>query len=338
MNNKIKNLVFEGGGVLGIAYLGVLDYLYHNDMLNDLQRVAGTSAGAITACILSFGLPFEEVIAIANTLDYKKIPDKGLTNDSIPITEDIRSSIEPILGDIRCLYRLVNSYGWFSSEYFYQWIKEIIRKQFNHKKGEPYTFEDFKNPALHMSNRNFTDLYIIGTNLTTGTSQVFSYETTPRMEVASAVRISMSIPIFFEAIEIKGTDKLGNKFSNIFCDGGVMKNYPLRIFDNLQFNPNLTRGANLDSLGVRFVSRNQNFQIKNLLDFIWSLILAYGRIQQEEFFNNPMDRMRSISIDPLDISPLNFNITTNDDTYQKLYYQGYSAAQSYFLNNPPQQL
>ena len=30
---RIRNLVFEGGGVLGIAYLGVLDYLYENNII-----------------------------------------------------------------------------------------------------------------------------------------------------------------------------------------------------------------------------------------------------------------------------------------------------------------
>ena len=330
MEKMITNLVFEGGGVLGIAYLGVLDYLYHNGLMTNIKRTAGTSVGAISSCITSFCLPFEEVIRIATSLDYRKIPDKGLTNDTFPVTAAMRATVEPLLGDLGCLYRLVTRYGWYSSEYFYHWLKAIIKKQFNNKKKPPYTFEDFKNPLLHKNNRSFLDLFIIGTNLSTGTSQIFSYETTPQMEVASAVRISMSIPFFFEAIEMKQEDSLGNIQSNVYCDGGIMLNYPIRIFDSLKFNSELTRGANMDTLGIRFLTGKQDLQIHNLFDYIMSLMLTSGRIQQEEYYNNPMDRIRSINIDPSNISPLDFNITTNDNTYKELYYQGYQATKAYF--------
>ena len=47
---------------------------------------------------------------------------------------------------------------------------------------------------------HFRDLYTTGTNLTQQRVQVFSYETTPTMLVADAVRISMSIPLYFRAV------------------------------------------------------------------------------------------------------------------------------------------
>ena len=52
---KIENLVFQGGSVKGIAYLGAikrcLDEKYFS--LNDIERVGGSSAGAITALLIS---------------------------------------------------------------------------------------------------------------------------------------------------------------------------------------------------------------------------------------------------------------------------------------------
>ena len=44
-----KNLVFQGGGVKGIAYGGALDVLDKKGILKNIIRVAGTSAGAINA-------------------------------------------------------------------------------------------------------------------------------------------------------------------------------------------------------------------------------------------------------------------------------------------------
>lgn len=332
MVRNISNLVFEGSGVLGIAYLGVLDYLYKNDMMKNIQRVAGTSSGAIAACLSSFQLPFEDLRTIANSLNYSKVPDSGESDATSPLTEDIFSLFDPIPGDINCLYRLMTRYGWYSSEYFYQWIKKVIADQFNNNKQPPYTFKDFKNTALHKDNRPFHDLFIVGTNLTTGTSKVFSYEATPMMEVADAIRISISIPLFFEAIEVKQYDITGNDLTNLFCDGGVMNNYPIKLFDSPRFNPNLLRGANMDTLGVRFMSKNQYSKIGNLLEYIASLALSSGHIQQEEYYSNPMNRIRSINIDSFDISPIDFNVTPNDATYQMLYLQGYTACETYFTS------
>ena len=46
--SQFRNLVFEGGGVKGIAYAGAIGVLEERDILAGIQRVAGTSAGAIT--------------------------------------------------------------------------------------------------------------------------------------------------------------------------------------------------------------------------------------------------------------------------------------------------
>jgi len=40
----VKNLVFKGGGVLGIAYAGAIEVLEENKILKQVQSVAGTSA------------------------------------------------------------------------------------------------------------------------------------------------------------------------------------------------------------------------------------------------------------------------------------------------------
>jgi NTE family protein len=333
MVKNITNIVFEGGGIHGIAYLGALEYLYQIDLLRNLRRAAGTSSGAIAACITSFHHPFDVTKSITNSLDYRKVPYQEDFNELAFIPEDIKNGMEPLFGDIGCLYRLISQYGWYSTDYFYQWLKQVIANQFNHKKKPPYTFQDFKDSSLHKDNHPFLDLFITGTNLTTGTSQVFSYETTPLMEVAYAVRISVSIPLFFEAITVNQPEITGNSLTNVFCDGGILRNYPIKLFDQLKYSPNLLRGANMGTLGLCFQSRMQNHSIHNLFDFIWSLASTFSQVQEESFYNDPMDRIRSIVIDPLDISPIDFNVTTGDQTYHQLYLQGYSAAKAYFAQS-----
>ncbi|HHV11137.1 MAG TPA: patatin-like phospholipase family protein [Clostridiales bacterium] len=328
---QIKNMVFEGGGILGTSYLGVLDYLYRRGRIGGLQRLAGTSAGAITACIMSFNLPFEQIESIAASLDYKKIPEKTEINELKLIPEEVKAGLDELFGDINCIYRLLHDYGWFSTEYFYSWIQRVIADQFDiRKKHPPYTFTDFKNPYLHKENRPFYDLYIIGTDLSMKTSRVFSYETTPLMEVATAVRISMSIPLFFEAVKLQKEAANGTSMNTVFCDGGLLNNYPLNLFDTPKFNLDPYYGVNMETLGVRFMQQLNYKEIDCLLTYIESLLHAASYIQQGIYDSNPLNKERSIVVDTQGISPVDFDVTAYDEKYWFLYMQGYKAAKKYF--------
>ncbi|MCY6371187.1 patatin-like phospholipase family protein [Clostridium ganghwense] len=333
MYYKINNLVFEGGGVLGIAYLGVLNFLYNHDILQNIKRVAGTSAGAITACLTSFSLPFDEMKKLADTIDYRKIPQKGTQPDLKRIPTVLKKEMEEIFEDIDCIYRLIKNYGWYSSEYFYEWIKEQISSQFDSsKKLPPYTFEDFRNPYIHKKQRPFLDLYIIGTDISTDSSKVFSYETTPHMDVAEAVRISMSIPLFFESIKIN-EDKTSEKpMTHIFSDGGVMRNYPINLFDSNYFMDIIIDGVNVQTIGARFKSKIKYNEINNFIEYIENLLKSFVKIQQDIYNNSPIDKLRSIEINTKDISFIDFDISQNDEKYNFLYQQGYKAAKNYFQN------
>lgn len=332
MNIRIKNLVFEGGGILGIAYLGVLDYLYRNGIFQNINRVAGTSAGSISACMSSLNLPFDRLKDIVDTLDYRKVPQKEDIPELKNLPKILRQQLDRTFGDIDCIYRLVNSYGWYSSKYFYDWVKEQISLQFDaSKKLPPYTFRDFNNSSIHKDNRPFLDLYIIGTDISNKTSKVFCYENTPDMEVAEAVRISMSIPLFFEANKVNTYDTTGDHFTHIFSDGGVMRNYPINLFDSTEFNSELKNGVNMETLGSRFKAKVEYKEIDSLIKYIENMFMAFTKIQLDSYENSPSDIMRSIEIDTGTVSFVDFNITPNDKTYNFLYEQGYSAADEYFF-------
>ncbi|MDB6096800.1 MAG: patatin-like phospholipase, partial [Francisellaceae bacterium] len=57
----IENLVFEGGGVKGIAYLGAIKALESEGILKNVKRVAGSSIGGITAFMVGLGLNASEI-------------------------------------------------------------------------------------------------------------------------------------------------------------------------------------------------------------------------------------------------------------------------------------
>ena len=75
MHYNFKNLVFEGGGVKGIAYGGALEALDKKGVLSNITRVAGTSAGAINATLLALDYSSAEVSKIIAETDFKKFGD-----------------------------------------------------------------------------------------------------------------------------------------------------------------------------------------------------------------------------------------------------------------------
>ena len=193
-----KNLVFEGGGVRCIGYAGALKVLEKRGVLHSIERVAGTSSGAITAALVAVGYTAEELLELLDSVDFRQFKDSSW-------------------GVIRNVARLISGYGWYKGDSFKVWMQDCIKA----KTGtEHTTFSDLANSV------EFKNLYVVGTNLSIKSTEVFSYETSPNMEIVDAIRVSMSIPLFFRSVRLKNT---------LYVDGVVLKNYPINIFDNTEY-------------------------------------------------------------------------------------------------------
>jgi NTE family protein len=226
----IKNLAFEGAGVRGIAYVGSLRYLEENHLLDSVEKISGTSAGAIVALAISLGYTSHEVEKLVYETKIQKFNDGKFF----------------FIGGVR---RLNRNYGWYRGKQFDKWLKAIIEN----KTGNPdITFRQ-------MHERQYKDIYVTGTSLNNQRLIVFSNETYPDMKVSDAVRISMSIPMYFEAVII---DSLGNiierkdakPFHDLMVDGGLTGNFPIAVFDSISQG---TRIVNRATLGLRIDSPEQ---------------------------------------------------------------------------------
>jgi NTE family protein len=99
MAYQFKNLVFEGGGVKGIAYVGAMEVLQRKGVLSGIERVGGTSAGAINATLCALGFSNAAQRSILNKLKFKNLMD-----DSWGVARDTE--------------RLVNRFGWYKGDFF----------------------------------------------------------------------------------------------------------------------------------------------------------------------------------------------------------------------------
>lgn len=234
--NTIRNLVFEGAGIRGIAYSGAVKELEQKNILKDVQRVGGTSSGATTALLLSVGYAADEISFIVNSAPFKKFNDGKFF----------------FIGGID---RFQKYFGWYRGHKFEKWLSGIIEAKTN---DANITFGELKQ-------RGFKDLYVTGTCLNKQSLIIFSYENYSNMKVKDAIRISMSIPLYFEAVFIDSAGTIIHHPKNkngldIMVDGGITANFPIKIFDSTKYfdqtKPN-SFAANLQTIGFRIDREDQ---------------------------------------------------------------------------------
>lgn len=313
-----RNLVFKGGGVRGIAYMGALEVLDEYRIIENIERVAGTSAGAIAAAILSLRLPIPETRDLFNTLELSKIPqssNKPKRWKILGITEEEN------------YHRFLTKYGWYSSQYFYEWLMEVIGEQCDGN-GRA-TFEEFQQ-------RGFRDLHIVAANISRQRSEVFSVQNTPYVAVADAVRMSMSIPIFFESLQFDGKS-FGE--GDYYVDGGLFDNFPMHIFDQPELagrNWSFREGINWETLGLFLYPDNYlNPTDPEIPSNVWEyLSLALRNLYQSHelasYQSSIVDQHRTIEISDCGIDTTDFEIEIGDEKYNRLYQSGVDAARAFF--------
>jgi NTE family protein len=265
----IKNLAFKGGGVLGIAYAGAITVLEQKGILKNIEKVSGTSAGAITAALVSLNYTAAEIHTIVQSTDFKTFEDKK----------------DPL--------RLLTKYGIYKGDALLAWIEAQIVK-----KGLPAnaTFTDFKNKGCK-------DLYVFASDLNIKNVKAFSFSKTPNVVVAEAIRASMSIPFFFSAYQFRNN----NPDNHMYVDGGMVYNFPITYFDsNGKSNPE-TMGLYLSDLNKK--KSVDVVQYDHIIQYIKAVFSTIMDAQVIDFENDQEEKSRTAIIDNLGISAVNFDIT-----------------------------
>ena len=196
------DLVFEGGGILGLTFVGAYEALIKKGY--QVERSAGTSAGSIISSLIIAGYTYTELKHIIATTDFSYFLYK--TN----------LSKIPIVG--KGLSVLINK-GIYDIEVVEEWIKELLAKKRIH------TFKD-------VMVGNESRLKVVAADITTRKLLIFPddclyYGIKPEdFSIAKAVAMSCSIPLFFTPIKMKK-----DNIVNYVVDGGLVSTYPIWIFD-----------------------------------------------------------------------------------------------------------
>src|SRR5699024_1107306 len=213
------DLVLEGGGVKGVALVGAVEELVASGYR--FERVAGTSAGAITGAVIaaltSAGEPLSNLTDIARTLDFSKL------NERVPIAKLLGP-----LGRIADIVNLIRTGGFNSGDYMRDWLAGVLRDV------GIVTFGDLRREDTDTGLPRGRDYGFVAV-----TSDISDHRLTflpwdyrryglepDEQPVADAVRASASMPFIFRPARMETP-----RGAATLVDGGILSNYPITLFD-----------------------------------------------------------------------------------------------------------
>ena len=228
----IDTLILSGGGIKGFGFVGALQVLESNQIINikNIKYYYANSVGTIISLLLAIGYTPEFLEEFIIKFDFKKvIPKINFSN-------------------------IFNNLGLSNGNE----IMVILQTMFLKK--------------TKTSDMNFIDFYkkykiklnFITTNYTLGTEEVLSIDTTPELSVLLAVRMSISIPLIFTPViynnHLYVDGFLTNNFPIDKIDYNKHNYLALKILDNYKRdNPNILdflKGC--INIAIFNINKNQN--------------------------------------------------------------------------------
>lgn len=244
------DLVFEGGGAKGLAFVGALRAFERHG--HAPARVIGTSAGAIVAMLVAAGYNADDCMVALNErlpngksrftsfFELPQIEDNPQIADSLKYWVNseldnpaIPNFIEPVVDNItdslvkkeiiRHLVSLVIWGGWYAGNNLIAYFVEKLNQ--NGRNLGSSTLQEF-------SRATGRDLSVVASDVTGREMLVLNQRTSPDCPTAWAVRMSMSLPFAWHEVIWKpewglyrGRDLAGHKV----VDGGLLSNFPIEL-------------------------------------------------------------------------------------------------------------
>jgi len=290
--------VFEGGGVKGIAFVGAVEVTEASGYR--FENVAGTSAGSIVASFIAAGYAGAELKTIMEGLDYREFRDKDFL-DRIPL-------IGPALS-------LGLEKGIYEGDYFENWLRGHLSARGIHTFGD-LVIEEYQDQPQYRYR-----LQVIAADVTRGRllilpRDIAEYGMDPdELEVARAVRMSISIPFFFEPVLLRHT----SGETCYIVDGGLLSNYPVWIFDQEGGEPPWP------TFGYKLVDPQEGRPnvIRGPLTLLAALFSTMMEAHDARYIQDH-DFARTIPLPTLGVQATDFDIT--QERSHALYESGRQAA------------
>ena len=291
-NEKVITGVFEGGGVRGIGLIGAAGVFLENGYR--FNRVAGNSAGSIVASLIAGGYSATELRQIMMSLDYSRFADKDW-KDKLPFG---------------MVYSLFAEKGIYEGKYLRDFVQEKLLKAPHPVR----TFRDVKEKGgsyrLQMIAAD-----ISRAKLLVLPQDIADYGIDPdNLEVADAVRMCVSIPYFFEPVQLRHVD--GTEC--FIVDGGIVCNFPVWIYDD-------DIEAGNPPVGFCLVDDGETRPIHGVVSMFAAILETMLEARDKRYIAD--EKLTTVQIPTLGIQACDFHLSR--DRQEALYLAGRKAAVKY---------
>lgn len=186
-----------------------------------------------------------------------------------------------------------SSFGLDSGKNLLAWIRDIL--------GRDYTFEQIYEEFG-------TRLVICVSNITKARPEYFSVDTHPDLDVATAVRMSCSVPLYFAAVRYRG---------DIFADGCLVDNFPV----DWALGPGGARKV----LAIRIL--NKTLHVNSLDSYILALVACTLRDRDDP----APGRATILDVEAGDVGTLSLDLSPQDR--KALFKSGARQARLFMKKN-----
>jgi NTE family protein len=321
---KYADLVFQGGGVKGIGLVGAYSVLEERGYRP--VNMAGASAGAIVAALVAAGYAADELRDIMMEKSFNDFVDEAWEDRIWLLSRPLS---------------VLRDKGVYEGKVFHDWIKQLLSEKLG---KEEVTFGDLRrddvptdaDPIFHHR------LQVIVSDITERRMVVLpkdakdlGWASPDVVPVALAIRMSMSIPVFFEPVP------LINQYTSrehTIVDGGMLSNFPVWLFDAPQ-----GQKAKRETFGLRLTQKDTRSEIlkpgfdlsseflkalkrSETLGYFWSLVETMMEAHDRFYIEKKKFDM-TIDIDTVGVGTTEFDLS--DDRKEKLYQSGREEAERF---------
>lgn len=256
------DLVFEGGGAKGMAFVGALRAFEAAG--HTVGRLVGTSAGAITATVLAAGYNAAEMAAALNeTAGDQPVFATFLGDPAAPadptagalaeLLREVDLSFVPDWAEERLESRLLDALGhnpngrrllsffdyggFFAADALPVWLARKLDEGTT-ADGRPRRFGSMTLAEMHQATG--VALSLTASDVTHGRLRILNYRTAPDVPVVWAARMSMSVPLLWQ--EVVWRAEWGGYYGHgageseavalagaVMVDGGLLSNFPIEL-------------------------------------------------------------------------------------------------------------
>src|SRR5688572_19767144 len=211
-------LVLSGGGVKGMAHIGVLKALEENGI--PVDYITGTSAGAVIGSLYAIGLSPSQIEALVMSGEFKE----WATGE---INEDLNFYFNKQETDA----------SWVSLKFSIDsTLKTFLPSSVVSSARSDFALMEDMSAAVASAGYNFDSLFVpfrcVAADIKSKKQIIFS-----KGDLPLAVRASMAYPFYFAPVTIDNM---------ILYDGGIYNNFPVDVMIN-DFNPDFIIGVNAGS-------------------------------------------------------------------------------------------